>query len=1335
MGLLNTLRNISPSLYRLRILAVIVAVLVLPFTLYYLLVVRSQTAYFTERSFRKLSLISGQITSKVESVSEVLKNNTERFITVPYERNHNKTNLDSLKEFFNALNDDTPKIIPISIDPASGDELKLAGTVTLNSVRQDGDAATLYFTYITEGLRNHAHLKIRAKADLQNLLQPLLNTRSLMGNAERDQFQNIFISDLVTGKVIFEHDTTQVRLALLDKLTTADEAAKKLEGKDISSGSNVIDVKLAGTNYKLFSHPVEVPLFSSNGTGTNPSWIVSGLIQSDYFRNQAWSVSYTVLIFCGFITVLLTLSWPFLKLILIGPKDRLGTADIYFLTFSIVIAVGVFTSFGLYIATYHKLEEGIDSNLEKLAGRVKKNFTAELTAALKQLDTFSKNCDLLTTTLKSTAPCQDDSSLKGTIYQEKDKEKKNILPKLNEEKNVCFTAYPYFDTAVWIDKNGDQKAKWTIENEATQYINVSRRAYFSNLHRGSFYKFANAGLGAQEFWLEPIISRTTGRNEVEISKLTNDRNWIAAFDTRLISLMQPVLPAGFGFVVVANDGKVLFHSDEAHHLGENFFQECDDNARLRSAVVGRGDGTTDWKYVDPRFVDVKYVGEGHRVFVTSFDDNFPQWSLIVFQNKQPLRSAFLELLTLVSLLFLLYTIIALVCFSCFYLLNVKNERRAWLWPRRDKRETYYLLFLLMFVVAIVSGYFTYRLHGQSLPFVIALIGLLSILAFFLILRLARPTNAAAIRRSRPPWLGRYDVVYSLNLTLLLLLIAILPAAAFFKYAYESEMRAFIKHGQFTFAAELAKRDQAIRSQYANIDPAEKQSNSVATSFIKTRAGRDWDIYDGFFFDTKHELAGGGDKCHPEPTVDWLSGLYKFVPLFNQVSTERLGVLFTNVSHGCCEWEPAGSDDNVVLHLDKNTDNGTEWPWRHVNTLVPHFEVPGPGWMALFIAAFFPFFLFVRFIVRKVFLLDVYKPSSRPLQAFLNEPIEQNLFIVVDAPFAEKRPLGHSNVYLNDIRQLVNSPGWKHNAAKLASDHAAVLALDNFGYRLDDPELNEQKLSLLEKLLEKNKTLMIFSEAEPSKYSFKNGGNGNGDLDDTGRWARVMSRFFTQYAEDTGDSQAFADRIEEERERILKTDLKGRSENEINELIDTLAAECKPKGPLQQIGLQILTQKSFVTLSREHLLHRILNQAQPYYNHLWNSCSTAEKLTLFHLGKDRLLSHRDPDLERLLRTELIVRDGDVHLLNDSFRQFVTSPEKMQFVAELEETTKRISPWHTLKIPILVVLVAITVFLFVTQRELYASSLAIVTAITTIIPAFFKVLTIFHSDPLASPPSKS
>jgi len=1324
MGLLNTLRNISPSLYRLRILAVIAALLVLPLILYYLLIVRSQTAYFTERSFRKLSLISSQITSKVESVGLVLKNNSEKFIkpkdikaSVHYDPTlAETTNLEKFKTIFSAFKDNSPQIIPIGIEPASGDEPKSAGTVVLNAVRQDAGAATLYFTYITQEPDKKGYVKVRAKADLQSLLQPLLDTRTPLGNTERDQFQNIFISEQSNGKVIFEHDTTQLRLSLLDKLTPAAEAASKVEVKDIGPGSNVIDVTLAGTDYKLFSHPVEISLFSSNGTGTNPSWIISGLIQSDYFRNQAWSISYTVLIFCGFITALLILSWPFLKLILIGPKDRLGTADIYFLTFSIVVTVAVVTVLGLYTASYYRLETDIDSYLETLAGDVKKNFKEELTAALKQLDTLSKNCALLKK-LGSTGPCTDDPELRGSVYQEPVTEKKNILPELDNAKPT--TTYPYFDTAVWIDKTGEQRAKWTIQKETTQYIPVSTRPYFTNLRQGNVYKFENrdAGLATQEFWLEPIISRTTGRNEVEISKLTQDSDWIAAFDTRLISLMQPVLPAGFGFVIIANDGKVLFHSDEAHHLGENFFQECDDNARLRSAVVARSDAT----------IDVKYVGEGHRVFITTFGDNFPQWSLIVFQNKQPLRSAFLELLTLVSLLFLIYTIICLACFSCFYLLNVKNERRAWLWPWPDKRGIYYQLFLALLGLAIASTLLTIFLHGQILPWVIAIIGLLSVLTFFLLLRFGTTTGKWASRWSVAPvnWLGRYDMAYALNLTFLLLLIAILPAAAFFKYAYESEMKAFIKHGQFTFASELAKRDQGIRSQYSNIEPP------LASSFVEARTKSDWDIYDKFFFKTERGKADSM-TCPAEAPADWLLDLYRFVPLYNQVSIERRGVLLTNISHGCCDWERAPGG-RVALHLNKNSSDQPGWPWQHMNTLAPGFEIPGPGWLALFILAFFPFFLFVYFIVRKVFLLDVYKPSSRPLSAFLNEKVDQNLFVVVDAPFVEKEPSTNSNVYLDDVRELAGTPGWEVKAAELVLDKEVVYGLDNFGYRLDDSQTNGQKLSLLETLLEKKRTLMIFSDAEPSKYCFKNGGDGLADLDDTGRWARVMSQFFTEYGEDTGDPQSFAESVEEERTRILKTDLKGRSPQEVNELIDTLAAECKPKGPLQQIGRQILAQKSFVTLNHEHLLNRLVNQARPYYNHLWNSCSTSEKLTLFHLGKDRLLSHRDPDLERLLRTELIVRDEDVHLLNDSFRQFVTCPERMQFVAELEEHAKRVSPWQTLKFPILVVLVAITVFLFVTQRELYTSSLAIVTAITTIIPAFFKVLTIFHSDPV--PPSQS
>jgi hypothetical protein len=1326
MGILSTLRNISPSLYRLRILAIIVAILTVPLVLYYVVIVCSQTAYFTERSFRRLSLLGSQITSKVESVGVVLKNNSEKFIN-PKDPNtpekfdpdpaQRDKNVDSLKKIFASLKDDSPQIFPTGIDPAATNLQKLAATekiVTLSSARQDGDTPKVFFTYVTQSVDTKAPVIVHANTDLSNLLQPLLMTRTHIAGDERDQFENILVSETGTGRIIFQQDATEVRLASLAGLTLADDPGKAVDINQLGQKSSVIDVVLAGSRYKLFSHPVEISLPSDAGSTANTSWIVSGLIHSDSFTREAWSVSYTILIFCGFITTLLILSWPFLKLVLIGPKDRLGTADVYFLTFAVVVTLGVLTSFYLYSYSYLTLESLMESQLHTLADNVKINFKAELVLAVEQLDRMSKNCELLKT-LRSTAPCSaDTTAAANAIYHDGSLDKPNVLPAILGSP----ATYPYFDTAVWIDEKGMQSAKWTVKKETTQYIPVAGRAYFDNLRRGDTYQFGN-----YHFWLDPIVSKTTGRNEVEISTLAADPKWVTAFDTRLISLMQPVLPAGYGFVIITSDGNVLFHSDEAHHLGENFFQECDGDPELRSAVVSRSDV----------FMNVRYVGDGHAAFITTID-GFPQWSLVVFRNKQPLRSAFLELLTLASLIFLIYAVIILVCFSGFYLLNVRDERRAWLWPCAGRRTVYYQSFLLLLGIAIISALLVGGLHGQTLVAVIAGIGLLSAFIFFLNLRFGIDNlwPHCLSEYIGTTWLGRYEVAYVMNLAFLLLLIAVLPAAAFFKYAFESEMNAFIKHGQFTFASELTKRDQRIRTQYANTGQSE--STGGTSDFVRRRSALAWDVYDHFFFGMDH-TAPTVEKCPKEPPAEFLSELNTFVPLYNRISVERRGLLTTSTANGFCKWEP-GSNNQLVLHLDRLAIGETTWPWRHLSTAVPGLGRPGPLWLLALLLAFIPFFLFLHFIVRKVFLLDIFKPTTHPLNDFLSEKIQHNLFVVVDAPLTTKSTCYKSNLCLKNFREEVNSPTWQEQLLQPAPPET-VLAIDHFDYQSDDHVANQQKLNVIEKLIENNRKLLIFSAVEPSQYVFGNGdaNHKNGEIEEAGRWAKVMSYFFTEYAEDTGNPKEFEKLVEEERTRILALNTPGRSNKEINELIDTLRAECIPKGPLQQVGLRILGQDSFPELGREHLLNRIVNQARPYYNHLWNSCSTPERVTLFHLAQDRLLSHRDPDIERLLRRELIVRDRDIHLLNDSFRQFIKSTEKSAFVAEEEHKAKQVSPWHTLKVPILVVLVAVTIFLFVTQRDLYTSALAIVTAVTTIIPAFFKLLTIFHSGPIARPPDQS
>ncbi|HET9713158.1 MAG TPA: hypothetical protein VFP64_14790, partial [Pyrinomonadaceae bacterium] len=580
MSIASTLKRLSPPLYRLRIFVIILAMLALPFAIYYFLYVRGQTSYFTDRSFRKLSLISSQITVKVESAGSVLKNTSDKFIRPKFRDDTNflpfdpdpklkQQNLERLKQSFKKLREQGPLITPINIDTEPWSEKVSPGTVTLTAVKYEGDSSWLYLDYVADGQRDKTVIRVQAKVDLNKLIQPFLSARV---GSDPDQFQNILIAEADTARVIFQHDATQIRLASLEKVPSAEDKNKKIDLKEIAQTSNVIDVSLAGSNYKLFSHPIKLSLPSGNANAPDVTWIASGLIKSNYLMSEAWSISipYTLLIICGFVAALLVFSWPFLKLVLAGPKDRFRPTDVYFLVFATIVILAVLTCFGLYGYVYFTIETQMDEQVGTLAGNIKKNFNEELKQALTQLDIISQD-EALLELLNSN---QGGESQGDPLHEPDYRNRVDILPSLLESN----PPYRYFDSVAWIGPSGMQVAKWTTKPYTTQYIPVSGRAYFDNIRQGNVYQ-----LGQHKFALEPIVSRTTGRNVVEISKAVTGTPWIIAFDSRLLSLMDPVLPAGFGYTIIANDGKVLFHSDEAHHLGENLFQECDEDTSLRSA--------------------------------------------------------------------------------------------------------------------------------------------------------------------------------------------------------------------------------------------------------------------------------------------------------------------------------------------------------------------------------------------------------------------------------------------------------------------------------------------------------------------------------------------------------------------------------------------------------------------------------------------------------------------------------------------------------------------------------------------------------------------------------
>jgi hypothetical protein len=84
------------------------------------------------------------------------------------------------------------------------------------------------------------------------------------------------------------------------------------------------------------------------------------------------------------------------------------------------------------------------------------------------------------------------------------------------------------------------------------------------------------------------------------------------------------------------------------------------------------------------------------------------------------------------------------------------------------------------------------------------------------------------------------------------------------------------------------------------------------------------------------------------------------------------------------------------------------------------------------------------------------------------------------------------------------------------------------------------------------------------------------------------------------------------------------------------------------------------------------------------------------------------------------------MNETFKRFVLSQTLAGGLEQIESQAKKASPWEALKVPLLVVFVGALLFLVLTQRDFYGSSLTIITGLTTGIPAFFKVLSLFQSE---------
>jgi hypothetical protein len=145
-------------------------------------------------------------------------------------------------------------------------------------------------------------------------------------------------------------------------------------------------------------------------------------------------------------------------------------------------------------------------------------------------------------------------------------------------------------------------------------------------------------------------------------------------------------------------------------------------------------------------------------------------------------------------------------------------------------------------------------------------------------------------------------------------------------------------------------------------------------------------------------------------------------------------------------------------------------------------------------------------------------------------------------------------------------------------------------------------------------------------------------------------------------------------------------------------------------------------AREEQINEVVDQARAYHQALWATCSQDERCALIHLALDGLISSKNTDVRRLMKRGLVVLDPGLRLMDESFRRFVISAAHGEDIDAWRQADG--SNWELLKAPLLLILLSVSLFLFVTQKDVYDSSVSFVSALTAGLAALFKLLGMFQ-----------
>ena len=1373
------------------VLGTIVVAAVL-FTFYYSVYVSSQQTYYNERAFRLLSSMADRFSLQVRIAGNVLRASAS-FPDANTANDYIHTALHGKIQDHDYTITNWHKA-DSSVKPSRQGTLTLFMPESANSfrVRADyremfanpGDAEETKEIAAPDkpcgGAR--ADISLCAAINFDPLIRPSFH------DLEEGFFDDVLVADS-EGNVLYQESSQGIRIQnisglqfSLDNAGSGSSLLKLNASSSAATGANTphsfasliqtsgqATIQLAGSEYALFFQPLSVSLKQGE---QERRLVLCGLRTEKHAHAQTLVLPYTYLLWS--VLILLTifaLGWPVLKFYYMSPKERLQSRQILYLLASILLATALVTLIALNASYQLTSDDMSRRELIRLARQINTNFTQELSSAMNTLDTLSVNPSVL-----------------KLVGDDANGNRADFLEHQGELCKDCQLSYPYFRFFFLASKDGSQIVKYTVNHESTPWTNVKEEPFFHPVMDGDLDQFQLLD-GTRQLRMDPLFSPNTGeflvtlaapwsgadaapqqRNRATVAYPKTKNPVIKVLAIKVESLVKPVLPTGFGFAVVAPDGKVLFHSSAVRNLNEDFIKEARGDVSLQALLAQGSTGV----------LDINYLGTKKKMWITPLQAAIhPRLTLVVFKDVSDTTTMNMAVVVVFSVLVMCYAILPVFLVVLVHVVRRKEYPLEVIWPNCSRRSHY--LHLVVANIVLSAAYFQrYVFYGLTRALITVLaVALVAALYPFLECRKYLRTLAnvlvviAVVVASGLSWvlgiavlfavyafytslgeaidrwlLGRFSLklTYTFAAASLLMILVVVPGAGFFKVSYDFVHKLFVQSRQLDLAERLEQRRQYIGDFYAHL--------SANPSFERKRQLEEMDRYDKLFLNCPVIGQDSPRDVSSSFVERGILDLTSYFPL-NPFAAQLEALARTRKDIPGHKWQVVDTDvfGQRTCHPRVLAASGMRLapsdPGGH-GDLGEAIFTPVPIWPALdwrvrlwLMAAIAGLAGWIHFVPRRLFLLDLeslppldeWKPQEKGLVPHLPQNI-----LLLGHPKSGKgltiKKFHHA--HLLDFAEMATTGKWD-----LPADCPKVVALNHFEFGIDDAELNMKKLRTLEELIHvRHRRIILLSTIDPLYYL--NAGCPDvvvpGDnksiaaaIDILDRWAVVLTPFRKVTIEDI-TIQGFY--------RVAQQLRNKREDLEFHKFIDLVVEECDHTAQLRKMGAAILrAYRKDEGLSKEQLIQELLDRADSYYRVLWSTCTQDERLVLYQLARDGWANLKNTfAIQHLQRRKLIVVPAQVsarnpwagnsalstlkgpigiRIMNESFRQFIRISQQRDEIEAWEREGDQ-SVWRFLKLSLGILAVAGAAWLLYSQQQFFNLIVAYVGALGAAAGVVFKLV---------------